>query len=227
MGRAGWDEHELPERIGQPTPLAVRVLSGVVYRLVRVLHRATAEGFENLPETGAYLLVANHPPCTGSGEFFSFMAHWAKRFGGTRPLTGFVHTVGYDKWPLSWGFAQIGAIPSTHAAGDAALARGVPIAVFPGGDHEALQPFWDRHVDFNGREGFLRMARKAGVPIVPMGITGQGAPVIWRSRILSYVCIWPRLFGVKRYALSVLGLAGAIAIGFAVPLAWPSRALRG
>jgi hypothetical protein len=32
--------------------------------------------------------------------------------------------------------AKIGALPSTYQAAEAALRAGVPVMVFPGGDHE-------------------------------------------------------------------------------------------
>ena len=211
MSRAGWNDAPLPERIGVPTALAVRLLGGPFHTLVRICHRATLEGTEHLPD-GAYLLVGNHPPCVGAGEFFSFMALWANRFGATRPLAGLTHVAAHAVWPLTWAFAQIGAIPSTYAAADAALARDIPVAVFPGGDHEAFRPFWHPPPEFAAREGFLRIARSAGVPIVPLGIAGQSAPVLFRSRALAWIAIWPRLNGVKRFGLTVLGALGALLI---------------
>lgn len=224
MRRDEWNQRPLRYRLGPPTPLAVRVLGGPVHALVRIVHRASAEGWEHLPADGPYLLVANHPPCLGSGEFFSFMALWVRRFGATRPLAGFTHVSAHAVWPMPWLFRQIGAIPSTYAAAEDALARGIPIAVFPGGDHEAFQPFWRRGADFHRREGFLAIAREAGVPIVPMGIRGQSAPVLWRSHVLAWLAIWPRFTGVKRFGLTVLGVLGAAAI-LCLPLPWYGRAV--
>lgn len=222
MRRREWNERPIPYRLGPPTPLAVRLLGGPIHALVRILHRATAEGWEHLPASGAYLLVANHPPCLGSGEFFSFMALWIRRFGSSRPLAGFTHVAAHAVWPMPWIFRQIGAIPSTYAAAEDALARGIPVAIFPGGDHEAFQPFWVHGADFAGREGFLRIAREAGVPVVPMGIRGQSAPVLHRSRALAWLAIWPRAIGVKRFGLTVLGVLGAAAM-LSLPLPWYLR----
>ena len=211
MSRADWNQAPLREPIGVPTRLAARVLGGPVHAFVRVFHRATLEGTEHLPE-GPYLLVGNHPPCIGGGEFACLMALWAKRFGATRPLAGFTHVAAHFVWPMTWAFAQIGAIPSTYGAAEQTLAKGVPIVLFPGGDHEAFHSFWQRTADFGGREGFLRIARKAGVPIVPLGITGESAPVLFRFRALAWLALWPRLTGVKRFGLTVLGALGALAI---------------
>ena len=195
---------------------------------MRFFHRATLEGIEHLPVTGPFLLVSNHSGCVALAELNSFMALYAERFGTTRPLAGFVLPLSFLVWPLSRLLPQIGAIPSTYVAAESTLAAGVPILVFPGGDHEALRPLWLAHqVDFGGRIGFLRIAQKARVPIVPMGIRGSHftAPPLVRSKLLALLCLWPRLVGLKRWAITVLGALGACAIFQWVPLAWPWRAL--
>lgn len=210
---------------GVPSPFAVRTLTRVVLPIVRVLHRATLEGTEHLP-VGPFLLVGNHPSSMGVPEFLSFMALYVARFGDTRPLAGFAYAATFKWWPLSRLFPHIGAIPSTYEAAEATLAAGVPIVVFPGGDHEGFRPWWKANrVDFAGRVGFLRIAQKAGIPIVPMAIRGMTAPMLVRSRVLPYLAVWPRFAGVKRYGLSVLGVIGAATLLAFVPLSWPFRAL--
>ena len=193
--------------------------------MVRWLFRARLSGTEHLPAGRPYLLVANHPSSLGTAELAAFMALYAERFGGERPLAGFAHAASFRWWPLSWVFRQIGAIPSTYDAAYAALAAGAPIALFPGGDYEGFRPFWQQgRADFGGRLGFLRIARKAWVPVVPMAIRGVTAPMLWRSSLLSYLFVWPRVVGVKRYGVSLLGLLGVIAIAALLPLAAHWRA---
>jgi len=82
-------------------------------------------------------------------------------------------------------------------------------------------------VDFGGRLGFLRIARKMNVPIVPLGIRGSHftAPPLLRAHLLSWLAVWPRLFGIKRFTITALGVLGALAIARWVPYAWPWRAL--
>jgi len=203
----------------------VRLLTRVVLPLVRLAHRPTLTGTDGLPD-GAYLLVGNHPASLGVAEFACFAALWAERFGASRPLAGVAYAATFGWWPLSWIFPLVGAIPSTYEAAHAALAAKVPVAIFPGGDHEAFRPLWraDR-VDFAGRVGFLRIARAAWVPVVPMGIRGSAAPMVWRSRLLASLFVWPRVGGVKRVGVSVLGVVGAALILAFVPLAWPGKAL--
>jgi 1-acyl-sn-glycerol-3-phosphate acyltransferase len=210
---------------GRITPGAARFVRRVVAPLVRLCFRPTLEGSDNLPP-GAYLLVANHSAGMGLAELASFLVLYRRHVGPERPLAGFALPLGFRVFPLSWLLRLLGAIPATYAAAERTLAAGVPILVFPGGDHETMRPVWDANrVDFGGRVGFLRIAARAGVPVVPLGITGSHytAPILLRSRALATVLAVPRLIGLKRWAISVLGVAGAIAILALVPLAWPAR----
>jgi 1-acyl-sn-glycerol-3-phosphate acyltransferase len=166
--------HEEVANPGVPSAFAVRFLGGLTHSIVRVTHRASLGGTEHLPEKGPFLLIGNHPMSLGVAEFTSFMALYAKRFGATRPLAGFAHAASFGWWPLSWVFRHIGAIPSTYRAAEETLVRGVPVVLFPGGDYEGFRPFWKAStVDFGGRLGFLRIAHRAWVPIVPMAFRGR------------------------------------------------------
>lgn len=223
MTRARWGGHGTVARPGVPSPFAVALLARFVHPLMRIHHRASLENADRLDRPGPFLLVANHPPSLGTAEFTAFMALYARRFGATRPLAGFAHAASFGWWPLSWVFGHIGAIPSTYDAAHRALDTGVPVVLFPGGDHEGFRPFWKANeVDFGGRLGFLRIARQAWVPVVPMGIRGVTAPLLFGSRLLPYLFVWPRLAGVKRYGLSLAALIGASAILSFAPtgLAW-------
>ena len=95
--------------------------------------------------------------------------------------------------------------------------------VFPGGDYDAFRPIWKANtVDFNGRKGYLRLARKAGVPIVPLGIRGSHytAPVLWRSTLLPWLLIFPRLIALKRLPITLLGVVGVALIYALLGPAW-------
>ena len=194
--------------------------------LVRLWFRPRLEGLENLPD-GPFLLVANHSGGMAFAEIASFVLAWAEHTRLERPLAGYAHTIGFRVFPLSWVLGRVGAIPSTYEAAYETLGGGVPILMFPGGDHEAFRPIWRAHeVDFGGRKGFLRIARRMNVPIVPMGIRGSHVtvPTFWRSRLLPWLLVLPRAVGVKRWPVTLPGLAGAAAIAIAVPLAWWWRA---
>lgn len=214
---------------GRVSPRFLRWIDRGLLPVVQLLWRPTLTGLENLPTDGPYLLVANHSAGVGLAELLSFIALYLHHVGAARPLAGFALPLGFHVWPLSAAHRELGTIPSSYEAAAQTLARGVPILIFPGGDHESLQPvFLANRVDFAGRVGFLRIARAAGVPIVPLGIRGGAftAPILLRSRLLAHLLVAPRwLMGVKRWGISALGLAGALALAAWLPFAWPWRAL--
>ena len=212
---------------GRISPRLVALIDRYLLPVVRLLWRPTLTGTETLPADGPFLLVANHSAGMGVAEIHSFLALYLHQVGAARPLAGFALPLGFQVWPLSAAHRELGTIPSTYAAAEATLARGVPILIFPGGDHESLAPIWRANrVDFGGRLGFLRIARAAGVPIVPLGIRGghMTAPILLRGKWLANVLVTPRLIGVKRWGVSVLGVLGALALGVWLPVTWPVRA---
>ena len=222
-----WAERIKLDTPGRPRPWMVRALLRFARPLVRLCHRPVLEGIENLPASGPFLLVANHSGGLAIAEIFSFAVSYLEQAGPERPLAGFAHPVSFHLWPASVVLPAMGAIPSSKSAGEAVLKAGVPILVFPGGDHEALRPIWQANrVDFGGRMGFLRLARKAQVPIVPMGIRGSHytMPILWRAGgLVPKLLILPALSGVKRWPITVLGVAGALLILGWLPLDWPWR----
>jgi hypothetical protein len=211
---------------GRPAAWAVRVVLRWVWPLVRALFRPSIRGLEHLPARGPYLLVANHSAGLGLAELSSFAALYLREVGPERPLAGFAHPRAFGMWPTSVIHPALGVVPSTYAAAEATLAMGVPLLVLPGGDHETMRPITQAdQVDLGGRVGFLRIARRAGVPIVPLGIRGSHytAPILSRSKLLATLLVLPRWgFGVKRWGLSLLAVLGAILLA-TLPLSVPLR----
>ncbi|MCB9524297.1 MAG: hypothetical protein H6702_13135 [Myxococcales bacterium] len=211
---------------GRVSPGMLRALRGGVRRLVRLAHRATLTGRANLPD-GPYLLVANHSAGVGLSEILCVASLWPGDEGPAPPLAGFAHPLGFKVWPVSVAHRHVGTVPSTYEAAYATLGAGVPLLVFPGGDHETLRPVWQAHrVDFGGRMGFAKIAIQAQVPVVPLGIRGSHftAPMLWRARWLAWALLLPRAMGQKRWGISLLGVLGALGVA-ALPWAWPWQAL--
>jgi len=207
--------HAAPGRV---SPAIVDFVDRYLRPAVNAAFRPTLTGLENLPPSGPFLLVANHSAGLGLAELASIACLYLEKVGPDRPLAGFAHSIVFRFWPVDEVFREMGAVPSTYEAAAEALRAGVPLLVFPGGDHETMRPIWEAaRVDLGGRRGFLKIAKKFGVPIVPMGIRGSHftAPILWRSRALPYLLVLPRAFGLKRWPLTALGLAGAAAIAAA------------
>jgi len=217
-----------------------RRFMGLWRPIIKLILRPRVQGWEHLPDE-PYLLVANH-----SGGGVAELVALAERWLACQPhrvLATMAHPVAFHVPGAAAFVRHGGAIPSTRRHALEVLAAGTPVMVFPGGDHEAFRPLWQyQEVDFAGRRGFLRLARTAWVPIVPLGISGSHitVPILWRSKILPWLGVLPRLAGLKRIpvslplilsvvltwiaASSVMGSAAAAALAW-VWLAFPVSAL--
>jgi 1-acyl-sn-glycerol-3-phosphate acyltransferase len=191
--------------------------------VVRLAFRPHLEGIEHLDRERPVMLVANHSGL-GFAEIVALIACLLDQLDPAIRIAAMVHPISMNAWPAGGWMRRLGAIPSTYEDATAALANGISVLVFPGGDHESMRPIWQANrVDFNGRQGFLKIARAANVPIVPLGIRGSHytVPIVYRSgRLLPRLLVVPYLVGFrKRFAVTLLGLLGAAAL-FAFGPVW-------
>ena len=134
--------------------------------------RPTIEGAEHIPADGGAIFAGNH--LSVADELLlgtvvpRHLAFWAKAeyFNGTGVKGAF------SKFVLT----GLGAIPVERAGGRAALsAFDAAIPVLKAGDLVAVYPEGTRSPDgrlYRGRTGAARLAVAAGVPIIPVGVTG-------------------------------------------------------
>lgn len=199
---------------GRLSPLMVQLLATWLGPFLRLAFRPRMEGWDNLPADRPFLVVANHSG-GGLAECVCLAMLWLGKFGPNRMIAGMAHPGAFYIPGPGQVLRGLGAIPATYRHAQAAFAKGLPVIVFPGGDYEAFRPIWKANeVDFAGRQGFLRLAREANVPIVPLGIRGSHytAPVLWRSRLLPILLIVPRLVGAKYMGVTLLLVVGLVAI---------------
>jgi 1-acyl-sn-glycerol-3-phosphate acyltransferase len=103
--------------------------------------------------------------------------------------------------------------------GRRALDRGATVLVFPGGDRDACKPSRLRYrIDFGARRGYVRLAIRTGVPIVPLVSAGAHDSLwLWTDghRIA-------RALGLPRRARSnVFPIGLALPFGLVVGLPYP------
>jgi 1-acyl-sn-glycerol-3-phosphate acyltransferase len=133
--------------------------------------RCEISGWENVPE-GTALFVGNHNGLLTFEVLMLFYAWW-QQFGASRRALGLAHSIALNNPFFRWIIPRIGAIPAEPALAEEALGRGYSLLVYPGGEKESFRPFRERRrVDFFQRKGFVRLALKTGVPIVPIVSVG-------------------------------------------------------
>ena len=138
-----------------------------------IYFRAEVMGFDRVPEEGPVLFVGNHSGGNMTPDSMVFMLAFNTYFGVERPVYALAHAL-VTSWPVIGRLAaKWGIITAGPQAARAALDRGACVLVYPGGDVDAHRPWTARHeIRFDGRKGFLRLAKETGAPIVPVVSVG-------------------------------------------------------
>jgi 1-acyl-sn-glycerol-3-phosphate acyltransferase len=137
--------------------------------------RADVRGLEHIPPEGPVLLVGNHSGGTWIADTFILAQHFYDRFGPQRRFHQLAHDLLFRIPGLRILAERYGTVPASPANMARALRRNAALLVYPGGDHETFRPSWETdRVDFAHRTGFIELALKHDVPIVPVtSIGGQ------------------------------------------------------
>jgi len=167
-------------------------LRGITRTLVALWIRPDVRGSENIPSSGPFILVANHQSLLDP-----ILVQGACR----RPVHTFTKSTQFSGRFLRWLMTRANGIPTRRYRIDPQVIRvalrrlseGKGVGLYPEGERSwdgSLQPF---------RQGTIRFLLKAGVPIIPCGISG------------SYD-VWPRWSRKIKQRRTVLR--------FGVPIHW-------
>jgi 1-acyl-sn-glycerol-3-phosphate acyltransferase len=191
------------------------VVMPVLRTLFASWFRVDVTGVENLPETGAALVVANH---AGVLPFDGLMASVAvhDKHPAQRTLRLLAADMVLDSPLLGQAARKAGHTMACTADAHRLLSKGELTAVFPEGYKGLGKRFKDRYkLQRFGRGGFVSAALRTRAPIIPCSIVGSEEiyPMIGDVRLLA------RLFGLPYFPITPLfPLAGPIGM---IPL--PSK----
>ena len=189
-----------PDPLDERDPEFIDATVDVYDALLQPYFRPEVRGLENIPSEGPVLLVGNHSGGTLIADTFVFAYAFIKHFGSQRPFHQLVHDVAVNLPMVARGLRKYGGMPASHSNAERALERGAAVLVYPGGDWETYRPSWRQgEIDFAGRRGFLRLARKMGVPIVPVVAIGgqETALFVTRGRRLAELTGFDRFTRIK------------------------------
>jgi 1-acyl-sn-glycerol-3-phosphate acyltransferase len=198
-GRAGqwtldgpdWDFFELQKYFWNP--------------LMDYWFRMEIEGFERIPEPPA-LLVGIHSGAPFVWDAWTVGVQWWRHFGRERPLHGTAHDALMATPLIGAYFRRMGVLPASGDSIAAALAEGRDVALWPGGERDSLR-HWTKRDDaiLAGRKGFVRLAIRSAVPIVPIATVGgpDSMPVLATGRRLAKLLQLDKLAQLKMFPIAL------------------------
>lgn len=184
-------------------------------------YRPDVRGFDNLPASGPFLVVGNHSGGATPPDMPILMTHWWRERGVEEPVYGLFHSTFIALPGVRGPLTKFGALEAGWDAAEAVLSDGGIVLVYPGGDHECFRPWPERNrISFAGRKGFIRLALRTRVPIVPVVTHGVQDSILVLSRGERLLPFMPhvRAMGLK-IAPVVVGLPWGVTVGLpTIPL---------
>lgn len=149
--------------------------------------RVETEGSKNIPTRGPALLIANH---SGGLAYDGVMTNLAvyNNLNEKRYLRFLVDDFVYYLPFVGTFIQRSGGIRACHENAMRLLDHGHLILVFPEGIKGTGKLFDDRYkLQRFGRGGYVRLAMRTGVPVIPTAIIGSEEihPLIWKSETLG------------------------------------------
>ncbi len=164
--------------------------------------RASVTGLERIPK-GAALYVGNHNMIVYTLDTGIFFGEAYKMHGLDALPYGMQHNFGVYLPLLRRLAAFAGGMRASQDNAKKALSSGNKVLTYPGGDLDACRPFRNRNkIVFGGRTGYIRLALKEGIPIVPIVTAGAQSVFIiiddmpWLAKALrldklARINVWP------------------------------------
>jgi 1-acyl-sn-glycerol-3-phosphate acyltransferase len=194
------DRHGMdPRFVERATPL--------VEALYATWWRVEARGLEQVPAAGPAVIVANHAGLLPWDALV--LRHSLRRdHPVSRELRPLLDDAACDR-PTSGPLAiRLGGIRSSPEAAARILGAGDLVGVFPEGSHAEARPWRERYrLGAFGRGGFVKVALRAGSPIIPCAIVGseEATPAISRIGWLADLLRLPLLATRPSFRLASLG----------------------
>ena len=156
----------------------IRALTRVILTAFHILYnRITVHGHHHIPKRGGAVIAANHQ--SYSDPTLVALSVWRKVI--------FISKKENHEIPILGPLIELGDSHPINRSGDNdaldffsdLLKQGHLVIIFPEGTIPAEEDKLRSHVEpktglLQGRTGAVRLALKAGVPIIPLGISGSG-----------------------------------------------------
>jgi 1-acyl-sn-glycerol-3-phosphate acyltransferase len=182
------------DNLDQRDPALIQRLFSLGYGLIERYFRFEARGLDTLPQ-GPALYVGNHSSGLLTPDSFLLGGALYRAHGMEHLPYGLGHEVAISLPGVKSVLTRLGVVRASHHNAERLFARGDKALVYPGGDVDNMRPFRDRdRIIFGGRRGYIRLALRCGVPIVPVVTAGAHEMLI----ILDDLRWLPPLLGLDK-----------------------------
>jgi 1-acyl-sn-glycerol-3-phosphate acyltransferase len=218
-------------------PGLIEVLLDLLRPLAHSYFRLRVEGIEHVPAEGPVLLVGNHSgglvPMEGLFTVLAIDDH----LGPRRAVYTLAHDFLFDDPILRRYASRLGILRAGHESARHAFGAGAAVLVYPGSDLDNFRRFRDRHrIVLGERKGFVRLALRERVPIVPVVSVGTHEQLFvlvrgerlarllrahfWaRTEVFPIVAALP--WGITSGFVPYWPLPAQTTVSFLPPIAWP------
>jgi 1-acyl-sn-glycerol-3-phosphate acyltransferase len=160
------------EELNGPDPELMNAQAPLWNALMDYYFRLEIGGWERIPDQPC-LLIGVHSGGPLTMDAWTVVLSWWRHFEERRSLHGTAHDVLMGAPGLGSYFRRMGAIVPTRENISAAFKKGDDVIIWPGGELDAYRSFKKRDkAVLGGRTGFIRLAIREQVPILPMATVG-------------------------------------------------------
>jgi len=167
--------------------------------------RMEVSGWDRIAAPPA-LVVGIHSGAPFPWDAWALGIQWWRHFGRDRPLYGTAHDALMAFPVIGAYFRKMGVLPAAPDSMSAALAGGHDVVLYPGGERDSLRGWTKRdEAVLAGRTGFVKLAIKTGVPIVPVASVGgpDAMPVLATGRRLAKLLQLDRVARLKMFPVAL------------------------
>lgn len=160
------------EELNGPDPALMSAQAPLWNTLMDYYFRLEIDGWDRFPDQpGLFIGIHSGGPLTM--DAWTVALAWWRQFGEQRSLHGTAHDVLMSSPGLGTYFRRMGTISPSRENIAASFSKGDDVILWPGGEVDAFRS-WDKRDQaiLGGRKGFIRLAIREQVPIVPLATVG-------------------------------------------------------
>ena len=166
----------------RPRPRFIRAVRPVI-ELYTSYFRSEVRGFERLPPRGPFLVVGNHSGGQMPPDLPVLLTAWWRERGEDEPVYALFHSFFLALPGVGPIMERAGAVEAGNVEAEQVLRGGAVLIDYPGGDYDVFRPWSERNrIGFGDRLGFVRLALRTQVPVVPAVSVGAHETVIVLAR---------------------------------------------